>query len=121
ALPGIDTIFPVEDLEQLRHNSLVLLSRTVSALQRRHMEQIVNVSISLQVDDEALRVSLEDRWRLICGMLASALQVERDCIGFSIGRIADGLDSGCVYSWATILVLRRSQPAAGGSHEPATD
>ena len=41
-------------------------------------------------------------------MLASALQVERDCIGLGIGPVPDGMDGDCMYAVASVLCQRRN-------------
>ncbi|MCB1221064.1 MAG: 2-C-methyl-D-erythritol 2,4-cyclodiphosphate synthase [Planctomycetales bacterium] len=105
SLPGIDTLFPADDTEALRENSLVLLSQTVSALKRRQLDSVSSASISLHLADWQ---AISAYWEEMCGMLASALQVERDCIGLGIGPVPDGMDGDCMYAVASVLCQRRN-------------
>ncbi|MCB1217966.1 2-C-methyl-D-erythritol 2,4-cyclodiphosphate synthase [bacterium] len=104
ALPGIDTLFPSDDTEALRENGLVLLSQTVTALRRRQLDALSSVSLSLHLADWQ---AVNAHWEELCGMLASALQLERDCVGISIGPVPDGMDPECMYAFASLLCQRR--------------
>lgn len=108
-LPGIEQLFPKDDPDALRGNGIMLLSQTVTALQRRDLEHVVNASISLHI---SAWQELQEQWREMSGMLASALQVPVDSIGLSISDVPDGMDSGCVYAFAVLLCRRR----AGGQN-----